>query len=490
MMIDNSSIQILKTFSDEELLQFEEFICASINNKNKKVIQLLSLLKKHHPLYSDKNLTKEILFAKLNKSGRFRESYIRNLFSDLTILAEKFLQYSLISKNYTFERLLIEEFKNRDLHDLAEKKIKSFEKKIGEIKARDQEYYLNKSFIYEMKSFLVVDKTLTDSFRNEQISSIINLFMITLMENSFYLRVEEQRVAIKHSFGFLKNALIYIKNNIEDFKDSPLLMIHFYLCMYFIYKNDEKYFSKAKEYFKKHFNALTKIDKKNIYSMMQVYYIDKLDAGDDSHTKEFLNFMLDMLKFNVLSHKEYDFINLNLYRNILLLCLMVKEENILNRFIRKYINFISDKSRPSVLAYSNAHLEFLRGNFEKTLELCNKIDFNDLLISTNDNLFFKCDIRTLILKSLYELNLFETALSNIDAYRHFLRNSRLMKESSRRKHSNFLNIATELIKCKVKFNEFEFHKLKNKFENEKDVAQQNWISEKLKEFNFKDFKKQ
>jgi len=331
-----------------------------------------------------------------------------------------------------------------------------------------------------MKSFLLVDKTLTDNFRNDQIINTIKLFILTLMENSFYLRVEEQRVKIKHDFEFLKYSLEYIKYHLKEFDDSPLLMIYYHLWSYFIYGSDED-FKEAKKYFKKYFSYLSKIDKKNIYSVMQVYYIDKIDEGNDSYNNEFLNFLLDMTRFNILSHKEINNIGLNLYRNILILCFRQDEIKIMKKFISEYINFVNEESRESILHYSNAHLYFLQGNFEKSMMLCSEIEFNSLLNSTNDNLFFKNDIKSLSLKCLYELNYFENAFSGIDAFKHFLKKSRLIKELTRKKYLKFLNYLFDLIKLKMNFDEYNFLKLKKDFLNEKDLIQKKWISLKIKE---------
>jgi hypothetical protein len=488
-MIKNSVIQILKSFSDKELRMFGEFIQTTFHNKNTKVIRFFEVLKKFHPGYSGENLSKENLFRELSGNMKFKESYIRNLFSDLNILAEKFLMYNLVSKNYKCEKLFIEDLKDRDLLELAEKKVKSFEKRINLNKVKDHGYYEDQNFIYEIKSFLIVDKTLTDSFRKEQMQNTMKLFMITLMESSFYLIVEEQRVKIKHSFDFLKHILEYIKNNLSDFEDSPLLMIYFYICMCFVYGNDERYFLKAKEYFKKNFSLLTKIDKKNIYSVMQVYYLNKIDSGDASYNKEFLDFLLEMLKFNVLSHKEKDFININLYRNILILCARLNETSILKKFISKYINFVDTKSRETILAYSNSHLNFIIGNFEKALELCHEIDFSDLLITTNENLFFKNDIKTLTLKCLYELNSLESAMSYIDAYKHFLNNSRLIKEIQRKRFLNFLTCLNEMVKLKISFDEFNFLKLKKKLLNKKETIHSDWLLKKINDIEVENFKK-
>lgn len=482
-MIKYSVISILKTFSGKELIQFEEFIKTPFHNKNSKLIQLFDELRKYYPEYSSGDLTKENLFIKLMGKAKYKESYIRNLFSDLNIQAEKFLQYNLISKNNNYEKLFIEELKNRDLYEIAEKKVRSFEKIFNTNKARDQNYYTNKNFVFEIMSFLNVDKTLTDGYRSEQIMNTVKLFMITLMENSFYLIIEEQRVNIRHDYGFLKITVEYIENHLSDFEDSPLLMVYYNLWMCFFYNNDTDYFLKARDYFKKHFSSFTKIDKKNMYSVMQVYYINKIDSGDNSSNREFLDFMLEMLKFNVLSHTENDSININLYRNILILCMMQKETQILKKFISKYSAYVEVRSRESILAYSNAHLNFLQGNFEKTLELCNRINFSNLLRTTNENYFFKNDVKSLTMKCLYELNAFENAISHIDAYKHFLKHSKLIKDAPKRKLWNFLNCVKELIKLKTKADEAALFELKKRILNtkEKEILYSEWLLEKIEE---------
>lgn len=483
-MLKYSVIQILRSFSGKELKLFDEFIQNPFHNKNLKVIGLFELLKIYHPDYSSDDLSKKSLFRSLMGNADYKESYIRNLFSDLNVLAEKFLKINLTENNPKFEKLFIEDLKNRDLFDITEKKIRAYEKKIKTNKSKDHSYYEDINFIYEIKSFLVVDKALTDNFREIQLKNTIKLFLISILENAFYMIVEEQRVNVKHRYDFLKHSLNYMKNHPAEFKDSPLLLIYFHLSICFLSEQSEESddnFYIAGKYFRKYFSALTKIDKKNIYSVMQVYYINKISGGDNSFNKEFLKFMLDILKFNVISHREGDYIDLNLYRNILILCTMEKEINILKKFISKYIHFVDIQSRESILAYSNSQLNFLQGKFQKAIELCNKINLNDLLNSTNDNLYFKNDIKTLTLKSLYELNAFESAISFIDAYRHFLRKSKLLKEEMRNNYLLFVNSVSELIRLKNNFDGYTFAKFKTRLNSSKFTNVQ-WIIEKLNEF--------
>ncbi len=482
-MLKYSVIQILKSLSGKEIGLFDKFIRNPFHNKNIKVIEFFELLTKHHSDYSTEQLSKESLFKSMMGDAVYKESYIRNLFSDLNVLAERFIKINLTENNLKFEKLFIEELKNRDLFDIAEKKIRPFEKKVRSRRAKDHNYYEDINFVYEIRSFLIVDKALTDNFRDKQLNNTMKLFLISIIENVFYMIVEEQRVNVKHRYDFLKHLLTYMKNHQSEFEDSPLMMIYFHLSNCFLSehsKESDYHFNIAGKYFRRYFSALTKIDKKNIYSVMQVYFINKISAGDNSLNKDFLKFMLDMLKFNVLSHKESDHIDLNLYRNILILCTMEREIGTLKKFISNYIRFVDINSRESILAYSNSHLSFLQGKFQKALELSNNINFNDLLNSTKDNLYFKNDIKTLTLRSLYELNAFESAISFIDAYKHFLRNSKLMKEEMRSNYLFFVNSVSELIRLRNRPDEFAFKKFKSRLNSSKFTGAK-WVLEKLNE---------
>ncbi len=481
-MINYSAISKLKTFSVEEVRLFEDFLNSPFHNKNEKVIRLFGILKRYHPSYDDKNLSRESLFREMLGNKKFREFHIRNLFSDLNILTEKFLQQIYMKRNYVQEKLLIEELIRRNIKDAMEKKIRLFEKKVNSQKSKDHDYYTNKVFVYEAKSFLTVDKTLTDSFRKEQLLNTIKLFLITIMEFYFYLIVEEQRVRIKHNFDFLNLILDYLKDHIDEYRESPLLMVYYFLLMsFFEKKTDEKYFFKSREIFKKNESSLSKVDKKNIYSLLQAFCMNKIDSGVFSYNRELLNILLEMLRTKILSHKEKDIIDINLFRNIIVLSVTLKETSMLKKIIRENLNLVDTESRSSMSAYSYAHLNFLQKNYEKSLELCNKINFSDLLVTTNENLYFKSDIKKMMLMCLYELGSFESAMSLIDTYKHFLNNSRLIKEGTREKYRNFLNLVNELIKLRLKSDEFSLVKLMNKVLHCKAMVGKDWLLEKLGE---------
>ena len=477
----NGAVSILKAFSKEEIRSFSLFLLSPFHNNNNKVILFFDILKKYHPDFDHPSLTSENLFREMFGNEKYKESYIRNLFSDLKILAENFLVHSSISGSPVKSKILIEEFHIRELTGLLNKKVEEFEKEIRKSKLKDQDYFLNMLFAYDVRSFNTVDMTLTDNFRKDQISSLINFFFLSIMESFFHLTVEEQRVRIKHDFTFLKYILKYVKDNEDKFAEVPLLLIYYHLWMGFTEADDEIYFRKAVNIFKLHFDTLTQTDKKNIYSIIQIYYDKKIGEGDLSYNIQLLNLLLEMLNNKVISHNRKNSINMNLYRNVLILCFKLNEKEKLSDFIKEYLKFVKAESRSSISAYSSAHLNFLEGNIEEALVQCHKVDFNKLLITTNENLYFKLDIKALMLKCLYDLNSFESALSHLQTFRQFLNNSKIIKESSKEKFMIFIKAVNELISLNFKYDEFKLVGLKKFIDKYKEISGADWLGKKIEE---------
>lgn len=477
----NGAISILRTFSGKEMKSFSLFLNSPYHNTNNKVIQFFDVLKNYYPEFSHPDLTSEKLFNELFGKAEYKESYIRNLFSDLKILSENFLLHGSISRNPVKSKLLIEEFHNRELNGLLNKKIEDFEKQIKNSRLKDQDYFLNLLFAYDLKGFVTVDLTLTDNFRKDQISSLINFFYLSLMECFFHLKVEEQRIRIKHDFTFLKYMLKYVSDNQSSFENIPLLMIYYNLWMSFMENEGMNYFEKAKEIFSQHFDSLTQIDKKNIYSVFQIYYDDKIREGDLSYNIHLLNLLLEMLEKKVISHNRKHSINLNLYRNVLILCFKLNQKEKLNNFISEYLKFVRSESRNSIAAYSSAHLNFLEGNNEESLLQCQKINFNKLLTTTNENLYFKIDVKTLMLKCFYELQAFESALAHLQTFRQFLNNSMIIKDSSKKNLLFFLKAVFDLINLNNNYDDFKLAELKKRISNSKNIPGIDWVWKKTEE---------
>ncbi|MBK8552537.1 MAG: hypothetical protein IPL53_16305 [Ignavibacteria bacterium] len=90
-------------------------------------------------------------------------------------------------------------------------------------------------------------------------------------------------------------------------------------------------------------------------------------------------------------------------------------------------------------------------------------------------------MKSLTMKCLYELKAFENAISHIDAYKHFLKHSKLIKDAPKRKLWNFLNCVKELIKLNTKADEAALFNLKKRILNTrgKEILYSEWLLEKV-----------
>lgn len=479
-MKKSSAILILETFSKEELDMFGEFLHSPFHNKNTKVLRLYNILKKHYPFNDLSKISKPILFREMFREKNYSESYIRNLLSDLNLLAEKFLRILRFEKDPESEKRLITEFSRRNIHKFLLKKLNDFEKSIENEPAKDHDFYWHKIFIYDMKGLSVSDRSLTNKFMPDAISAKIKLSLLMIMESYFQFLVEEQRIKVKHNYDYLVHTLSYLKNRISEFSDSPLLMVYYYLWMSFLGSNDENSFVKARKIFNAEFRTFTITDKKNIYAVMKTFCLKKIDEGCDSYERVLLNLLLEMLRRNVTSHRE-NYINLNLYRNILLTCFKLNDLKMLKSFITAYLKYTDPDCFENIRIYSEAHKEFLKGNFADALQLASKVNFRNLFISAGETFYFKNDIKSVILKCLYELDYFESAFNHIDSYKHFLNNSSLIKDSLKKKYLKFINATSVLIKLKTDYAEFSHHKLKKSLSENNDIVSKVWLLDKLSE---------
>ena len=105
-MLKSKAIDIIKTFSPEELKRFVSFVSSPYFNSVKSLIRLTEVLRNHYPDFSTEDLTEVSLYEKVYGKGKFSYSVMKNLMSDLIPLCEKFLIH---------DRLRNDNIKNADI---------------------------------------------------------------------------------------------------------------------------------------------------------------------------------------------------------------------------------------------------------------------------------------------------------------------------------------------------------------------------------------
>src|SRR5580765_3313708 len=98
-MYSNISVELMKTFSDEDVKDFRAYITCTLFNKRKELIRLYDIIIKCRPDYTDPLLKREKLFKKLYPKSKYDEQTLRTRMTELSALIKGFFTFSYLQRN-------------------------------------------------------------------------------------------------------------------------------------------------------------------------------------------------------------------------------------------------------------------------------------------------------------------------------------------------------------------------------------------------------
>jgi len=478
-MLKSSVIDVLKTFTKEELSDFENFISSGYHNKNSIVIILYKAIKKYAPAFENKGLEKEILWGKIYKDKKYNYGIMKNLIFELKKLAEDYLSYSNWKKSSMYDKSLINELWERNAAELFLKKANAFNNKLDKTKVKDQMYYSEKLIIQPLIDEYNLNRILFNKSRSDTNDLLVESFLMHYLLNCFHLAVEMQKTKNKHDLRFLEYLLDYFKGDENVFADSPLLKIHFQLMLSFFDIREDDYFKKARNLFYEIIDLLPVNEIKNIYNILILLCLFKINEGKNEYRSIQLELNIEIANKKILSHRNDGSIELEAYRNIVKLAVNNNEYSILKEFINNNKYRVISKNPDIVVMYSDATLRFAEKEFEECLKICSKINFKDFWEQNNVNFFFKCDVKILQIKSHYELNHLETTISAIDSFKHFLKNASEINEQNKSGSKLLLNFLSSIITNRENMDKQGLDKTRDLITASVGVASKDWLLEKI-----------
>lgn len=489
-MLNSSLIKILRTFTQDELKKFNDFINSPYHNKKTGAVQLFKGIVKYEPEFKNKELDRKELWKEVFPGKDFNYGIMKNLIYDLTRLAENFLIYEEIAPDEFLKTdKLITTLLEKDLKELFTAKFKNIEKNIlkesflKNIKREDYYYYLWR-YYHSKGSF---ENRLIHSNNFDNILNLISdYFLANFFIHAFKIFHNIKAITIGQNFIPEKNTtMIFLRkvheaNLIEEIiksvkpisvNVSNVLNVYYkmFLCML---KNDsvENYFD-FKKTLQDNLEIFSKRDLYSLYTTL-INCIIYLDTGKIEKYEERLNIYDLMIEKNLFSLENDVFWDQNFLSYISAACDFERIDSI-EKFIKKFINRLQKKTRENMLLFANAHLYFGKDEFGKSLETIAKTDY--------DLFQMKYFIRNLQIKNYYELNDYNSFQMTVDSYNHFINKNKNVSDKWRKQIKSFCVNVNRLFKLKESFDEFEFKNLKKKF-NAESINNKTWLGRKIEEF--------
>ena len=488
-MLKSSLLEILRTYSKQELIKFEDFVRSPYFNKKENVLKLFLEIKKHSPDFADENLEKEKVWLKIFPGKEYNYGIMKNLIFDLSKLCESFLSEE-VYKNNEIQRTadFLSMVSDRNISNIFLNKFDSAEKtfrnnfKSGKYDFSGN-YYEKMRDIYEIKSLFIQIKRQIKK-QSELIKGPEYLILGFLIKcfNEFHnviLNNLDFNTPVKDNIAYvflkesddnsvLKIILEYLKENSPE----NFIILKCYYSMYkALSRNDSiEFFNEFRNDLSKYGSMFSKNELRELYNSLLTSFGNRKFTTVDFYT-EYFKILQVGFDNNVILNRDGTIQPDNFVSIVNVTCSNNKTE-FAEKFISEYKNKLPQEYRENLYCYAMAHLHFYNNNFEKSLEFTAKFQTSDLM-----HKFF---IKNLQISIYYELNDRISFDYSIDSYRHFIKKNNLSNESRVIVHTKYYNYVSRLFKLKEKTDKFELSKLKKDI-TEVKATNKKWLLRKIEE---------
>ncbi|MBS1517556.1 MAG: hypothetical protein JSS91_05660 [Bacteroidetes bacterium] len=492
-MYTNSLFDLLQSFSEKEMMKFNKFLNSPYFSNSRNLIALFNVLRKYYPGFDQKNFTKENIYKKVFGHSRYNDSTLRNLNSDLLKCAMMFLKTErMLKEDVQSNFLLTHEMFEKGNYDLLRKQMKKTETELVAKNTLDGDYFyyrykINTDLFYlNLLTQKVIKKNYVISESKKMIDGIIYIlifFIIESVKHNDNLLKYTRSYNIKRYMEFIKefteifnfDKMMDFVNRNSDIKIN-IIEIYYNLLKTYINFDDENYYFEFKNSLTHYSQMLGKNDNNFLFSRLMDYCVMKINAGQQTS----FDIQMEIFDLNkTYIEKEYyktgssKYIPFDLYRNVIMNCIKVKKLDYMESFIRKYSKQLHPSQKSSVESYSKSLYYFEKHEFENALSNLNEIKF--------DQFVYKLDMKNLQLKIQYELGEYEGTIYVIDTYKHFLKNNKLLSDSRRLFHNNFLTYVQKLILFKTGSGNVNLNYLYDMVNASNDIFDKEWLLQKIGE---------
>lgn len=492
-MRDTRLIRLLRCFDRKELRSFGKFVNSPfLHPSRKQTCELYRFVIRFSPGFDSPKLIKEEAFKFIFPGIEFDTKKIKNLIDDLTKSAEYFLSFiTLKEDDLEFKLSLSKGYLRKNLTDESHRINTLIEKSIKPSFSPFADYFSklkrlnNLRFVHynTIGALTEAGKCLNDIFEAfilqfifeyahyaDNVDNPLNQLPATRDERAIIVKLRQ-----------VINPVVLL--NLLDCKESSTDYLRLHICRFKIIldKENESHYFELKDLF---FRILSSTgDKKNypdreernLFFMTLINYCtSKLSTDAEKYNKELLSLYKKMLEHDSYSSTEGEFLDVRLYRNMVLLCGSQNDDNFLTELLDKYINCIHPAYRIDMKHTGYARLEFSRKNFEKSLEHLSKIENYSVQL-------FKTDIKNLQLKAYYELQYYEQAFSLIDSYKSYLAKTGDIDEAFKSVYRNFVDLCFELLKIKSGKGIENIRVIRARVDKEAHPGFKPWLLEKVSE---------
>lgn len=481
-MLPPNTVEILKHLSKVELKKLGDFIRSPYFNSRETLHLLFMEIEKQYPEFEDKKFEYKRIYKKIYP-GEYKESTVRNLYTDFGGLLKKFIAYEkFASDEMDFNAKLVHGLGERKCYELSNKIISSFKKEMGSTISFERRRFLHMLLLemYYSNNLHGMNKQAPEEYHaafNSLLDNLTYFFLWTGFDFQTLDSVVEKAHNIKDKNVFINKE--FLKNiDMENFIKtlprgaySDAMKISYLLYKYTGSDISGEQYTEFVKLIKDNLDNFDIQTKFIVWNTLLTIILLKLVPKDNKYYSEGFELNKYFEKF-LLANNPDIILWAPWYRNVISIALVVKEYDWAKKFIVNYSGHLREEIREKEINYAMGRLSCQMKEHEKSLEYLNKIKFEQITETLNVKFYY--------LVNYIELKSYQPAISMLNSIRQFYSESKELSEMFAVLIEDSLKYFREIIRAEENNKKIDYAILKEA-ENAGRYYQKQYILEKLKQ---------
>lgn len=479
-MYKTGLIEILSRLSSKQMKELGEFVKSPFFNKNESVEKLFEFLRLNHPEFVPEMIEKETVYKKLFLPGEYNDSFMRMLIFKLTELTEQYLVYTKAKEDPVKENIILADtLLELGLDKNAQRIINRGEKLADETDVKDGSYYLNRYELEKLKHIIYSRSYTATTVKDKPDDSLLaesnNLsffYLIRILQRYRYLLNKSFTVNSDYRPEFLQEILHFLENEGKHYLENITLNLLYREVKLLLDAENENLFIELKNELTDNEVNIENYDRRDGLTVLSNLCIEKAYAGNEMYYEMIFDIDKYHVETNLYHRIKGGYFDKDMFMNIVTVGLRLDRTEYVADFIEKYYTKLQPDIMENIRNFTYSRLYVKTGEFEKARQYISKVQFTDVHIKVNARI-------TLIVIE-YELGNIEEVLMQIENFRKYVQNDKLLSKSNRKISSNFIKFAGSI--CKARYSsKVDLNDLKQGIIDCELINSRKWLIEKVDE---------
>ena len=472
-MQKSNIIAFLKRLSKRDWREFRKFVRSPYFNQREDVICLFDYFDKILLNSPPSALHRKEVFNKVYPKENFDEKKLRSTSFTLLKILKKYLVFAeLETDTIQHQQYLCKSLRKKGLDSFFEKELSNTRNELKKELHHDSKFFHQKHQIEIEETFFTIPKKRSGEVNFQINADYLNIsYILSLLRLS--CNIQSHTIISEQVYDLKLFPEVLSKIEDGEYLNTPTVALYFhcYKCIEEINNNNfsssEKHFNELKNLIHSHWKLLPPSEIRDIYLSAINYCIKRLNVGDREYTREAFELFRSGLKNEILL--EEGILSSFSYKNITRLGISLLENEWVETFLGNYKNHLHPRERENTWRYNLAFFYFQQQKYKSAMQLLLLVDFKDIL----NNL----EARRILMKCYFELNEFNALDSLLDSFSRYIYRQ---KEIGYHKdfYLNMIRFVKKITHSNI--NDSTIAKqLKIEIESTKQLAERNWLLEKI-----------